>query len=80
MVAITRKRLGSAAEVIAGDIRKMPTVETGSAAAVISHFAFQHLEVDEVDEALAEWSRVLRSGGRLGVIGTGFRFRSMWTK
>jgi hypothetical protein len=43
-------------------------VKLESAAAVISHFAFHHLDVDGVLQALAEWHRVLCVGGQL-VIG-----------
>jgi len=68
MVAIAAKRLGSAAEIAVGDIRNLDSVPSGSAAAVISHFAFHHLDVDEITEALAEWHRVLQAGGQL-VIG-----------
>jgi ubiquinone/menaquinone biosynthesis C-methylase UbiE len=68
MVAIAAKRLGSAAEIVVGDIRNLDAVPSGSAAAVISHFAFHHLDVDEIAEALAEWHRVLQIGGQL-VIG-----------
>jgi len=65
MVEIAAKRLGSAAEIIVGDIRSLDTVPSDSAAAVISHFAFHHLDADGVAEALAEWHRVLRVGGQL---------------
>ena len=65
MVAITSLRLGSAAEVLVGDIRKLDTVPSDSAAAVISHFAFHHLDADGVSQAIAEWHRVLRVGGQL---------------
>jgi ubiquinone/menaquinone biosynthesis C-methylase UbiE len=68
MVEITSKRLGSAAEVIVGDIRELDSVPSESAAAVISHFAIHHLDVDGVLQALVEWHRVLRVGGQL-VIG-----------
>jgi ubiquinone/menaquinone biosynthesis C-methylase UbiE len=68
MVEIAAKRLGSAAEIIVGDIRDLDTVKLESAAAVISHFAFHHLDVDGVLQALAEWHRVLCVGGQL-VIG-----------
>jgi ubiquinone/menaquinone biosynthesis C-methylase UbiE len=68
MAAIAAKRLGSAAEIVAGDIRKLDAVPSDSAAAVISHFALHHLDVDGVLEALLEWHRVLRVGGQL-VIG-----------
>jgi ubiquinone/menaquinone biosynthesis C-methylase UbiE len=68
MVVITKKRLGSAADVIVGDIREINAVESGSAAAVISHFAFHHLDIDGISQALNEWQRVLQVGGQL-VIG-----------
>ena len=68
MVAIAAERLGPAAEIEVGDIRKLGTVLSNSAAALICHFAFHHLDVAEVKEALAEWQRVLRIGGQL-VIG-----------
>ena len=66
MVAITKKRLGSAAEVIVGDIRQIDVIESGSAAAVISHFGFHHLDSDGINDCLAEWHRVLMTGGQLG--------------
>jgi len=68
MAAIATKRLGKAAEIVVGDIRNLGSVRSCSAAAVISHFALHHLNVDGIAEALAEWHRVLRIGGQL-VIG-----------
>ena len=68
MVAIASKRLGSAAEITIGDIRDLKNVPSNSAAAVISHFAFHHLDADGVLQALKEWHRVLCVGGQL-VIG-----------
>lgn len=68
MVDIASKRLGSAAEITVGDIRKLDGVPSASAAAVISHFALHHLDVDGVLEAFVEWHRVLGAGGQL-VIG-----------
>jgi len=68
MVAIAANRLGSAAEIMVGDIRKLDAVPSDSAAAVISHFAFHHLDADGILDALVEWHRVLRAGGQL-VIG-----------
>jgi ubiquinone/menaquinone biosynthesis C-methylase UbiE len=65
MVAISTHRLGSAAEICVGDIRDLQPVETGSAAAVISHFAVHHLDADGVAQALEEWHRVLKDGGQL---------------
>lgn len=68
LVAIAEERLGSAAEIMLGDIRDLGSVPSGSAAAVICYFAFHHLDVGGVKEALAEWHRVLQTGGQL-VIG-----------
>ena len=68
MVEIASQRLGTAAEIIVGDIRKLDTVQSESAAAVISHFAIHHLDADGVLQALAQWHRVLHIGGQL-VIG-----------
>ncbi len=65
MVAIAAQRLGSAADIMVSDIRKLDTVQSDSAAAVISHFAFQHLDPGGVTEALKEWHRVLKVGGQL---------------
>jgi len=68
LAAIAAKRLGTAAEIAIGDIRNLSSVASGSAAAVICFFAIHHLDVDGVKAALAEWHRVLQTGGQL-VIG-----------
>jgi ubiquinone/menaquinone biosynthesis C-methylase UbiE len=65
MVEIAAKRLGSAAEIVVGDIRHLEFVPSDSASAVISHFAFHHLDPSGVTEALKEWQRVLKVGGQL---------------
>jgi ubiquinone/menaquinone biosynthesis C-methylase UbiE len=65
MVAIAGSRLGSAAELVVGDMRDLSLIEAGSAAAVISFFGLHHLDPGEVGLALREWHRVLRSGGQL---------------
>ena len=65
MVEIASKRLGSAAEIVEGDIRKLDAVPSESAAAVICHFALHHLDADGVAQALVEWHRVLVVGGQL---------------
>jgi len=65
MVAISKKRLGSSAEIVVGDIRDIDGVESGSAAAVISHFAFHHLDLDGIGDCFTEWHRVLVIGGQL---------------
>jgi len=68
MVAIAAKRLGTAAKIVVGDIRSLGSVPSGSAAALISHFAIHHLDADGVRESIVEWHRVLQTGGQL-VIG-----------
>ncbi len=68
MVEITQQRLGAAVETAVGDIRQLTMLADGSAAAVISHFAFHHLDLDGVNAACREWQRVLVEGGQL-VIG-----------
>jgi ubiquinone/menaquinone biosynthesis C-methylase UbiE len=65
MVSIARKRLGSSAEIVIGDMREILAVETGSAAAVLNFFALHHLDPTGVSVALAEWYRLLRPGGQL---------------
>ncbi len=68
MVEIAARHLGAAARIIVGDMRRLDTVPSDSAAAVISYFAFHHLDADGVMQALLEWHRVLIVGGQL-VIG-----------
>lgn len=48
MVAIASTRLGSYAEILAGDMRDLEFVEVGSAAGVISFFSVHHLDCDWV--------------------------------
>jgi len=67
MVAIADARLGSSAEILVGDMRDLSSVESGSAAAVLSFYAIHHLGSDELVAALQEWRRVLRPGGQLVV-------------
>lgn len=65
MVEIAGAKLGAAAEVLSGDMRKLGDLESASAAAVVSFYAIHHLEPDEVRVALREWHRVLGPGGQL---------------
>ena len=65
MIEIASARLGSSAEVSVGDMRDLPMVDAGSAAAVISFFSLHHLDAAGVSVALREWHRVLRPGGQL---------------
>lgn len=65
MVGITQKTMGDAATIRVGDMRVLPFVESGTAAAVISFFSLHHLSEDQVEATLGEWARMLRPGGRL---------------
>ena len=65
MVAIASDRLKPHGHVVAGDMRDLSMVESGSAAAVLNFFAVHHLDADGVLEAMFEWFRVLDSGGQL---------------
>lgn len=67
MVAITRKRLGSGARVIVGDMRDLPDIESCSAAAVLNFFSIHHLDVEGVQESMHEWSRIMVPGGQLSI-------------
>ena len=67
MVAISKQRLGDAAKISVADLRELTELESNSAAAVVSYFAFHHLDSNEIIEALAEWHRVLQIGGQLVV-------------
>ena len=69
MVAISKKKLGDAAEIHLGDMRDLSAIATNSAAAVVSFFALHHLSPEDAQSALAEWHRVLRPGGFL-ILGT----------
>ena len=65
MGTIARHRLGSAAEVVVGDMRDLATVDAGTAVGVLSFFSLHHLDPEGVSVALREWHRVLRLGGQL---------------
>lgn len=65
MVDIASTRLGPSVEVIPGDMRNLTPVESGAAAGVLSFFAIHHIDPEEVRAALAEWHRILCSGGQL---------------
>lgn len=67
MIAIARSRLGSKARLVTGDMRDLRSVESHSAAAVLSFFAIHHIEPAAIDDALREWLRVLGPGGQLVV-------------
>ena len=67
MVAISKQRLGDAANISVADLRKLTALESSSAAAVVSYFAFHHLDSSEIIDALAEWHRILQIGGQLVV-------------
>lgn len=65
MVAIAGAKLGSSAKILSGDMRDLGTVESGSAAAILSFFAIHHIAPKEISLALQQWHRVLRVGGQL---------------
>ena len=65
MVALAQARLGPDTQVVAGDMRRLPHLATGSVAGVINFFSIHHLESDEVKSSLKECHRILRAGGRL---------------
>jgi ubiquinone/menaquinone biosynthesis C-methylase UbiE len=65
MVALTKKLLGKDSLVIAGDMRSLPRIESGSAAAVINFFAIHHLDLEDIGMAILEWNRVLIQKGHL---------------
>lgn len=65
MAEIAKERLGDVAEVFVGDMRNLSTIDSGTAAAVISFFAIHHLDPDANAAAFAEWHRVLEPGGQL---------------
>lgn len=65
MVEITRKRLGPGVEVIVGDMRELPEIESCSAAAVLNYFAIHHLDASDAGKSIKEWYRILAPGGQL---------------
>lgn len=65
MVEIAQVKLGSAAVITVGDMRRLLTVADESAAAVLSYFSLHHLDMAEVGTAVREWHRILRPGGQL---------------
>ena len=65
MIAIARSKLGSNAQVIAGDMCDLSMIESNSSAAVLSFFALHHVGPNEISAALREWYRVLRPNGQL---------------
>lgn len=67
MVAIAKDQLGPDPEIVAGDMRDLNMVKSGSAAAVLNFFAVHHLDRQGVQLAAKEWHRVLCAGGQLVV-------------
>lgn len=67
MVAIAEEKLGSTASVLVGDMRDLPSVDSGSSSAVLNFFALHHLDGENVEAALREWHRILRPGGQVVV-------------
>ena len=65
MVELARKRLGDSATILEGDMGSLAEIEGASCACVISFFALHHVDLGGVQRCLAEWNRVLTSGGHL---------------
>jgi ubiquinone/menaquinone biosynthesis C-methylase UbiE len=65
MVAIANERLGAEGTAQVGDMRALPGIASGAAAAVLNFFAVHHLDPEEVRSSMAEWHRVLVPEGRL---------------
>lgn len=65
MISLARKRLGSDARLLVGDMREFKEVESCSAAALLNWFALHHLSLASVQVAMKEWYRVLVPGGQL---------------
>jgi len=65
MVAISKKRIGRDCLVFVGDMRSLPDLKFATVAAVINFFAIHHLDLDGINQAMNEWSRVLVHNGRL---------------
>ena len=65
MVSIAGKKLGSAGQVVVGDMRDLSQVEANFASALLNFFAVHHLDPEGVRTAVKEWYRVLRPGGQL---------------
>jgi ubiquinone/menaquinone biosynthesis C-methylase UbiE len=65
MVAISKKRIGKDCLVFVGDMRSLPDLKSATVAAVINFFAIHHLDLDGINQAMNEWSRVLVHNGRL---------------
>ena len=65
MVAIAQNKLGPEATVLVGDMRDLSTIESCTAAAIISFFAIHHIDVADIEKSLREWNRILVPGGQL---------------
>jgi ubiquinone/menaquinone biosynthesis C-methylase UbiE len=65
MVEIAAERLNKQASIEVGDMRSLPSIESGTVAAVINFFAVHHLSIEGIHESMLEWNRVLVSNGRL---------------
>ena len=57
----------AAATIEIGDMRYLATLNTQTAAAMVSFFAIHHLDSDDVRAALFEWFRVLDYEGALSL-------------
>ena len=57
--------LRDSAKILEGDMGSMDQLADASSACVISFFAIHHVDLDGFRRCLAEWNRVLVSGGHL---------------
>ena len=67
MVGLARGMFDTGAEMFTGDMRDLASVDSDSAAAVLSFFALQPIDSADIVLAFGEWNRVLRPGGQLVV-------------
>jgi predicted SAM-dependent methyltransferase len=56
---------------VIADVRQLPYI-AGVADAVFASHILEHLPLEDVIPTLKEWKRVLRPGGRLGIVGPDF--------
>jgi ubiquinone/menaquinone biosynthesis C-methylase UbiE len=65
MVGIANKRLSTKAKTFVGSMLDLSIFASSSSAAIISFFAIQHLDPEDVKSAFREWHRVLCNQGHL---------------
>lgn len=65
MLNEAKRRLGNRADLSVGNMLSMHQFSPNSAAAMISFFAIQHLDSENVHQAFKEWHRLLQNQGIL---------------